>query len=456
MPSAGKNKSAMPIVCLGLSHHTAPVEVRERHAFPPSRMAEALVALRDYEAVQEAAMLQTCGRLEIYAEIDDYEAGVEQLKSFLMNFGHGFARSRYDLESYLYTMLGRQAIEHLFRVSTGLDSMLIGEAEILGQVKDAYTTAQQAKSLGKTLHRLFREALNAGKTARTQTRIGDDSTSIATAAVEAAKARLGTLDDTSVVVIGAGKMGRTAVKRLRHAGAQHLIVTNRTISRAQDLIAEVGFGEAIEMPGLTDALASADIVVTSTGASHFLLTHENVSHAMARRPERPLFIVDIAVPRDVEPLVATIPNVAVVDVDGLKSVVDETLELRREAIPHVEEIIEEFIARFGQWYQSRLAVPVIASLTQKAEAIRVNELARLFARCPDLTEREKMLVTGMSMTIVSKLLHSVVTKIREKATSNHAEALMHARMLNELFELNLTERIAELVPHPQLADAGDE
>ena len=222
----------MPIVCIGLSHHTAPVEVRERHAFPATRMAEALVALRDYEAVKEAAMLQTCGRLEIYAEIDDYEAGVAQLKSFLSNFGH--RSTDYDIESFLYTLLGRQAIEHLFRVSTGLDSMLIGEAEILGQVKEAYAQAQHARSLGKILHRLFREALNAGKTARSQTRIGDESVSVATAAVEAAKAKLGTLQGKSVVVIGAGNMGRIAVKRLRNEGADRLIVTNRShVARAR-------------------------------------------------------------------------------------------------------------------------------------------------------------------------------------------------------------------------------
>ncbi|HTU71708.1 MAG TPA: glutamyl-tRNA reductase [Candidatus Baltobacteraceae bacterium] len=436
----------MPLVCLGLSHHTAPVEVRERHAFPASRMVEALVALRDYPSVKEAVMLQTCGRLEIYAELDDYEIGVAQLRAFLSNFGHGLARERYDLDSYLYTLLGRQAIEHLFRVATGLDSMLIGEAEILGQVKDAYIQAQHAKSSGKTLHRLFREALNAGKHARSQTRIGDESASIATAAVEAAKVRIGALDGKSVVVIGAGKMGRTAVRRLRQEGAEHLIVTNRTISRAQELIAEVGFGEAVEMPGLLDALAAADVVVTSTGASHFVVTHEHVRRSMARRPSRPLFIIDIAVPRDVDPEVRAVENVALIDIDGLKSVVEEKLEVRREAIPQVEEIIDEFIARFGAWYQSRLAVPVIASLTQKAEAIRMAELARLFARAGDLTEREKMLITGMSMTIVSKFLHSVVVKIREKATSNRAEAIAQARLLDELFELDLAGRMAELLP----------
>ncbi len=445
----------MPLVCLGLSHNTAPVEVRERHAFPATRVVEALTALRDYSAVKEAVMLQTCGRLEIYAEINDYETGVAQLRSFLGNFGHGSARERYDLDSYLYTLLGRQAIEHLFRVATGLDSMLIGEAEILGQVKDAYVQAQHARAIGKTLHRLFREALNAGKHARSQTRIGDESTSIATAAIEAAKARLGTLDGKSVLVIGAGKMGRTAVKRLRLEGAQKLIVTNRTLSRARELIAEVGFGEAVEMPGLVDALAASDIVVTSTGASNFVVTRNKVREAMERRPERELFIIDIAVPRDADPQVTSVPGVALVDVDGLKTVVDEKLEVRREAIPQVEEIIDEFIARFSQWYQSRLAIPVIASLTQKAEAIRERELERLFARCPDLTERERMLVTGMSMTIVSRLLHSVVVKIREKATTDRDEALVHARLLDELFELNLAEQIGELLPHLAVVDDTD-
>ncbi|MDP9023797.1 MAG: glutamyl-tRNA reductase, partial [Candidatus Eremiobacteraeota bacterium] len=364
-------------------------------------------------------------------------------------------RNRYDLDSYLYTLLGRQAIEHLFRVATGLDSMLIGEAEILGQVKDAYVQAQAANSLGKTMHRLFREALNAGKHARTQTRIGDESSSIATAAIDVAKDRLGSLDRTSIVVIGAGKMGRTAVRRLRAEGAGQLIVTNRTMSRAQDLIAEVGFGEAIEMPGLVDAIAAADIVVTSTGASHFILALHDVERAMVQRPKRPLFIIDIAVPRDVDPAVGAVDNVTLVDIDGLKTVVDEKLEVRREAIPAVEEIIEEFIARFGAWYQSRLAVPVIASLTQKAEAIRVAELERLFARCTELTEREKMLVTGMSMTVVSKLLHSAIVRIREKAKTNHAEAISHARVLDDLFELNLAEAMAELLPHPVLADLDE-
>ena len=422
----------MPLVCLGLSHHTAPVEVRERHAFPAHRMGDALIALRDYQAVREAVMVATCNRLEIYAELEEYETGVSQLKQFLTNFRHGDVG---DMDSYMYTLLGSQAIDHLFRVSTGLDSMLIGEAEILGQVKDAYIQAQRARSLGKTLHTLFRGALNAGKAARAQTTIGKESTSVATAAIDFAKSRVGTLVSKSVLVIGAGKMGALAAKRLKLEGATQLSVINRSHDRARSIIADLGVGRAIELPGLIEALQSADIVITSTGASHFILTPGNVAEALLRRPARPLTIIDIAVPRDVDPEVARIPNVHLVDIDALQTVVDDKLDARRAAIPLVEEIIAEHTERFCQWYQSRVAVPVISSLMQKAEAIRAAEVDRLFARCPELTERERMLITGMSLTIISKLLHTAVVKIRDKAVENRAEALTHAQILDELFDL---------------------
>jgi glutamyl-tRNA reductase len=417
---------------MGLSHNTAPVDVRESHAFPPHKMGEALIALRDYEAVKEALMLQTCGRLEIYAELEDYEEGVKQIRQFLGNFRHGGVE---DMDSYLYTLLGSQAIDHLFRVSTGLDSMLIGEAEILAQVKDAFVQGQRAQSLGKTLHSLFREAINAGKAARTHTDIGGQSVSIATAAVNFAIAHVGNLQGTSVVVVGAGKMGSLVARRLKSEGCREIRVLNRA-----------------DMPGIVQAMAAADIVVTSTGAQTFVVTVENVAAAMRARPERPLFIVDIAVPRDCDPDVATIDGVSVVDVDGLRGVVDVTLERRREAIPMVEEIIAEHAERFHNWYQSRVAVPVISSLVQRAESVRERELERLFARCPDLTERERMLITGMSLTIISKLLHSAITKIRDKAIVNRAEALTDAHILNDLFDLRapvLEESALRMLPEAE-------
>ncbi len=435
----------MPLVCLGLSHNTAPVDVRERHAFPASRMGESLIALRDYEMVREAVMLSTCGRLEIYAELEDYEAGVAQLKAFLKNFRHGDVA--HDMSSYMYTLLGSQATDHLFRVATGLDSMLIGEAEILGQVKAAYIQAQKARSLGKTLHALFREALNAGKEARSTTQIGGDSVSVATAAIELAKQRLHSLGGKTVLVVGAGKMGSLAAKRLRLEGCSELLIANRSQAKAREIVETLGVGTAVELPGLVDAMKRSDIVVTSTGASHFVLTPGNVAEAMLARPERPLFVVDIAVPRDADPEIARIPNVFVADIDRLKDVIDMTLERRREAIPLVEEIIAEHAERFARWYQSRVAIPVVSSLVQKAEAIRDAEIERLFARCPELSERERMLVTGASLTIVSKLLHSAVTKLRDRATQNHAEAMAFATLLDELFDLRVRTEVSSGVRH---------
>ena len=445
----------MPLVCLGLSHATASVEVRERHTFPAQRMSEALIALRDYSAVHEAAMLSTCNRLEIYAELEDYETGVEQIKSFLRNFRHGAVD---DMSSYMYTLLGTQAIEHLFRVATGLDSMLIGEAEILGQVKDAYVQAQKARSLGKTLHMLFREALSSGKEARAQTAIGSESISVATAAIDLAKQHVGGLGGKSVLVIGAGKMGTLAAKRLKNEGARELLVLNRSFHKAREVVDHLGVGRAVETEGLVDALKSADIVVTSTGASHFILTPGNVAEAMLARPARPLFIIDIAVPRDADPEISRIPGVAVVDIDALKGLIDVTLDQRRKSIPLVEEIIDEHSERFSHWYSARVAIPVVASLVQKADTIRSSEIERLFARCPELTERERMLITGSSLTIVSKLLHGVVTKLRERASSNRSEAISLAQTLDDLFDLRVqsTELHQAFAASLVLVEAGED
>jgi glutamyl-tRNA reductase len=398
-------------------------------------------------------MLSTCGRLEIYAELEDYELGVAQIKSFLHNFRHGDVG---DLSSYMYTLLGGQAIDHLFRVATGLDSMLIGEAEILGQVKDAYVQAQHARSLGKTLHALFRAALGAGKDARSQTAIGGDSISVATVAAELARRHVGSLDGKTVLVVGAGRMGSTAAKRFRALGAADIIVLNRSLPRARGVVDGMGTGRAAELPGLDAAVAAADVVVTSTGAPNFVLEPALVAAAMERRPERPLFIVDIAVPRDADPEVSEIPGVQLVGIDELRGVVEMTIEQRRAAIPFVEEIIAEHHERFAQWYQSRAAVPVVASLVRKADAIREAEIERLFARCPELTERERMLVTGASLTIISKLLHSVVTKIRERAASNHAEALSNARLLDELFDLRVrSQELTAPSGSPSEADSAE-
>ena len=428
----------MAIVCLGLSHQTAPVEVREQHALTGARKSEALIALRDYGAIAEAAILSTCGRLELYAEIADMEAGIAQLKQFLANFRHSGVPAA--LEEHLYVLAGDDAVEHLLRVATGLDSMLIGEAEILGQVKAAYDAAQRAGSLGKSLHHLFREALSAGKAARSQTTIGGASVSIATAAIACAKQHVGAFPGKNVVLVGAGKMGATAAKRLALEGADRLVVVNRTHQRAHDLVARLRVGQAASLVSLGEALADADIVMTSVGASHFILKPGNVAAAMMHRLDRPLLVIDIAVPRDVDPEVASIPGVTVIGIDELGATIDRTLAFRRAAVPLVERIIAKQLADHCGWCRSQAAVPVIASLAQKAESIRDAEIERLFARCPGLGERERTLITGASLSIVSKLLHSAIARLRERAVADDGGALDQARVLDELFDLHSGER----------------
>jgi glutamyl-tRNA reductase len=257
------------------------------------------------------------------------------------------------------------------------------------------------------------------------------------------------------MVVGAGKMGTAAAKRLRHEGCTAVLVANRSRRRARAVVDELGTGTAVEFPGLIEAMKHADIIVTSTGASHFVLGVEDVAEAMAARPERRLFVVDIAVPRDADPDIANIPNVFLADIDRLKGIVDVTLEKRRAAIPLVEEIIAEHAERFARWYQSRVAIPVVSTLFQKAEAIRSAEIERLFARCQDLDERERMLITGASLTIISKLLHSVASKLRARATSNRAEAITLALLLDDLFDLRMRAEESALERQPTPAAAFD-
>jgi glutamyl-tRNA reductase len=431
----------VPFACLGLSHRSAPAEVRERHAFPQHKICEALVALRDYEAVREAAIISTCNRLEIYAELDDETAGFAQLRTFLTNFRHGDIA--YDLEPYLYALTGADAVRHLFSVTTGLDSMLVGDAEVLGQVKEAYGLARQSRSAGETLHRAFREAITTGKAARSRTAIANESVSIATAAIALAKEHVGSLEGKRVLVVGAGKMGKIAAKRLKLEADCELIVANRTHQRARDLVKELGIGAALELSSLGEALGIADIVIASTGAPHFVITPELVGEAMQLRPNRPLCIVDIAIPRDVDPNVATIEGVRVSDIDAMSKAVDVTLDRRRAAIPAVERIVDERVSAFEGWYRSRGTMSVIASLGAKAEAIRTAELDRLLARCPGMGDRERGLVAGMSMSIVSKLLHSAIARIRDDAGAEAADVEARVRLIGELFELEASSLARE-------------
>ncbi|MBV8171583.1 MAG: glutamyl-tRNA reductase [Candidatus Eremiobacteraeota bacterium] len=441
----------MPIVVIGLSHKTAPDEVRNRHAFPAERIGQALAALRDYAAVREAAIVSTCNRLEIYADVSDFESGVEQIKDFLTTY----RRMRVeDFDKYLYTMLGAEAVEQLLRVACGLDSMLVGEEQIVGQVKDALTLAQRTGSAGPHLNKLFRTALETGKRARTKTRIGSDVVSLGAAAVELA-ARHCALRAARAVVVGAGKMGTIVAKHLHARGVAALAVVNRTLARGQRLAAAIGV-QAAPIEDLPSTLRACDLLITATGGGGHVVTAPMVAHALAHNGGR-MLIVDIAVPNDVEANAGALPGVTLYQIGDLREIVDATLDDRKAEIPAVEAIVAERVAAYVRWYQSRAAAPLIATLRTKAEDIRRTELTRLFARLPELDDRQRELIAGMSVSILNRLLHAPVTKLRETAADGmDMSAADLATRLSDLAGLGeqLEAQLARALRPPELP-AGD-
>jgi len=395
----------MPLVVLGLSHKTAPPHVRNRHAFPSDRVVEALGALRDYPGIDEAAILSTCNRLEFYADVADYEHGVAQIKEFLTTYRRMGIE---DFDSYLYTMLGAEAVEQLLRVASGLDSMLIGEAEILGQVKEALSCAERADAAGPHLNRLFRLALETGKRARTETGIGRDVVSLGSAAVELAS-RHCRLRGARALVIGAGKMGSIVARHLAARGAREIVIANRTAQRGRALAQAVG-GRAIELADVAGSLDGVDLVVSATGRGSYVIS----AGSFDARPRRRLLIIDIAVPRDVEPEVARIPGITLYELADLKDVIERTLEERRAEMPAVEAIVAQSLGDYMRWYASRAVVPLINRLREKAESIRAAEIGRLFSRLPELDASERATIEATSVSIINRLLHEPLTRLREE------------------------------------------
>lgn len=438
-----KNITAVPIVVLGLSHRTAPPEARDRHAFPPERMTEALGALRDYSAVREAIIVSTCNRLEIYADVSDYEVGVAEIKDFLTTYRNMRVD---DFDKYLYTMLGAQAVEQLFRVASGLDSMLIGEAEIIGQVKDAFLAAERAGSVRTHLGRLFRMALETGKRARTETKIGHEVVSLGAAAVELAS-RHCDVSRSRALVIGAGKMATIVAKHLAARGADTLSIANRTLARAQRLAAQLR-ASATDLGALPHLLDVVDLIIVATGGEGPMLSMEVFRAALARRMDRGFLVVDISVPRATEPGVERLPGIRLYLLDDLRQIVDATLHGRRAEIPAVESIVSSAVREYVRWYQSRAAAPLIASLRRRADEIRTAEVAKLFARLPELDARQRETIEAASVSIINKLLHAPVTMLRERMAE--ASAPEEATGTQELFDLaGLEQRLARQLAETQ-------
>lgn len=398
----------IPVV-LGINHTTAPVEVREKMALTKDQILEALGLAKRY--VPQAAILSTCNRVEIYATVPEAEQGFEHLRQFLCDY-HNLGV--YDLSRYYYVYFDQDAVRHLLRVAAGLDSMVLGEDQILAQVRQALNLAEAAGTAGRPLSNLLREALRVGKRARTETLISHYSVSVSSVGVEKAQQVLGDLSSRSVLIISAGEMGKLTGKIVRDSGAQSIVVTSRTFQRAADLAARLG-GQAVPFDRLVEAIAAADIVISSTGAATFVLGKATVARAMALRPERPLVIIDIAVPRDVEPEVAETNNVYLFDIDDLQSVSQASIQERQKEAVRAETIVDAEVPRLMKWWQTLKVVPTVAAIRQRAEAVRQSELDKTIKRLPDLSEEDQARLDAMTRAIVKKILHHPITRLKKNS-----------------------------------------
>ena len=412
----------MALVALGLNHLTAPVSLRERVAFPPETTAPALAELTAQPGVREAAILSTCNRTELYCTVD---AGAEHVPTHWLHEHRQLTRARID--EFLYLHQDADAVRHLFRVATGLESMVLGEPQILGQVKDAYAFARDARALKAPLERLFQNTFAVAKRVRTDTRIGANSVSVAFTAVRLAERVFTDLREACVLLIGAGETIELAARHLTDAGVRRLIVANRTLDNAQALATRFG-GYAITLADLGRHLAEADIVVASTASREPVLGRAEVAAAIAARRRRPMFLVDIAVPRDIDPAVAGLEDVYLYTIDDLQQVIDDNLRSRREAALEAEAMIELSVEHFMGWWRSLDAHNPVVDLRRAAEASRDEILAKaqaLLARgkAPDEA------LAFLAHTLTNKLLHAPSANLRAAALRGDADLLRAAERL---------------------------
>ncbi len=421
----------MNIIIVGLSHKTAPVEIRERVAFAPTAMEKPLRQLVDLPGIVEGLIVSTCNRVELYAVSRDADSGIAQLRRFLAAY-HGLALD--ELENHLYDHQGEEAIHHIFRVAASLDSMVIGEPQILGQIKTAYGYASEFKTAGLILNRLLHKAFSVAKRVRTETEIASNAVSVSFAAVELARKIFDTLEDKTVLLIGAGEMCELAARHFINNGVSRVHVTNRTFERAVKLAEEFG-GKPVLFENFVDQLHQVDIVLTSTGAPNFILGHKTVEEVIRRRRYKPMFFIDIAVPRDIDPRVNQIDNVYLYDVDDLQGVVQANLKERQKEAKKAEGIIEQEIGAFFRWLGSLEVVPTIVALRKKLEDIRRAELEKTFGTMKTLGDREKKSIEALTAAIVNKVLHPPMTLLKKSQNDPSGDSYVEA--VRVLFDLEL-------------------
>lgn len=419
----------MALLLIGLSYRTTTIELRECLHLSKVQLDPALTKLKmTTEQVQEVAIVSTCNRFEIYAAVHDANAGEHEIIAFLCDY---YQLRRHALQSALYIMQGQAVVDHLMCVASGLDSMVLGESQILGQIGDALECAVQADTIGANLHRLFESSLHTGKRAHTETAISQHTTSISHAAALLVNQKL-TGVTPYVVVVGAGDVAKLAAEAVRDSGLTQIAVLNRTTEHGKALARMVD-GCAYPWVELWEQLKKADVVISATGAPHLVLRLQDVHWILQQRQEKPLIIVDVALPRDVDPAVRDIPLVTLYDIDDMQLVVDDNLAQREACIPDVNAIITEESAKYWTWLNQRSAVPLIKELRQKVQDVFETELHEALYKLAHLDEAEQAVVRRMAHRIMNKVLHNPTMSLREQAANGSVD--MYVALVRQLFSL---------------------
>jgi len=422
----------MHIIAVGVNYKTAPVEIREKLSFNEAELAQAMEALKNKKSILENVIISTCNRTEIYVIGDQLHTSRYYVKEFLSEW---FGIDKEEFSKYLFFYEGDGAVEHLFQVTCGLNSMVLGETQILGQVRSSYMLAQEQQTIGTVSNHLFKQALTLAKKAHAETEINTNAVSVSYAAVELAKKIFGSLKGKNVLILGAGKMGELAIQNLHSNGADSVTVINRTFEKAVNL-ADRFNGTPKKLEELQCALVEADILITSTGAKDFVVTQEMMSAVNKVRKGRPIFMVDIAVPRDLDPALAELENVFLYDIDDLEDIVQANLAERKLAAEKIELMVEAEIVEFNQWLNMLGVVPVISALREKALGIQAETMVSLERKLPHLSERDRKVLNKHTKSIINQMLKDPILYAKELADEqNSKEALNNFVKIFRLEEL---------------------
>jgi glutamyl-tRNA reductase len=419
----------MHLIVVGLSHRTAPVEQREKAALTDGGARALLRDLVDDPAILEAVTISTCNRTEVYVRAEDGSRAEEIVCDAIVAHTE---ISRDELDCARYAHREERTVSHLLRVAASLDAMVVGESEIQGQVRTAYERAKEEDTVGPVLDSLFRKALETGKRVRHETAIGAGAVSVASVAVELAREAVSRLEDRRALLIGAGDVAEATACALVESGVRELVVANRTVSTARRLADRIG-GQGVGFDRLADELVAADIVISSTDAPHPLLGHNDVERAMRARPGRPMVLIDIAVPRDLEADIASVPGVRLYDIDDLERVVTVNLNGRMREAELAEVIVQAEAHRFTEWRRGLAVAPTIGSLRERAESIRAGELERVAGQWESLGDEDRERVEQVTRAIVNKLLHEPTVRLR--AAVAEGDGVAHVDSLRHLFDL---------------------